>query len=125
MEAITKEYKILRQSGGKSAFAVVRVTAREGVAEGAGIACAEGVANMYEDWRQSVLQGCKEALHALRDDEAREAIALTIVEVRATVVDTTPDALHAAAAMATAQALGEDQRATLERTHDLWHVVWT
>jgi hypothetical protein len=107
------EYRLYRQAAGKGAFAEVAVTlSRE----------AHAGPEVDPAWAHAAARGADAAMVRLRSDLKLSADTIAaVVEVRSNLVDTTEDAVEAAAAMAVGNAVGE----RFELIHEeRWHVVW-
>lgn len=112
-------YRLLRQTSGYGSFARVEVAC----VERAGVALSMDLdALPLAEWVDAAAQGCTQAIDLLKDlNPGERGVEITLVV--GTHVDTTPDAMSAVAAMATAQALGCEGRLELRREQHGWCVA--
>jgi hypothetical protein len=122
------EYRLLRQAKGRTGFAhvVVELGPRNGDADVVFAVRSDdeesAIPERDAQWFQAAAEGCREALRLLRaqqvDTDDRQ---VRVTRLLANLVDTTPDAVHAAAGMATADAFGAIDRFDL-RYEEAWRI---
>jgi hypothetical protein len=117
------EFKLWRQIHGKGAFAHVRVSVVTS-ADDREVSIADSVES-FPDWKRAAQDACTGCLRILRAHGAANSTTRVIVtSLITTDVDTTPDAVEAAAVLAVANALGLHGEFVLQY-EKRWHVEWS
>lgn len=122
------EYKLLRQGGGRTAFAHVHVELMEWDERGERVTIdvdptdyATALPEESAELFNAAKKGCSEFLHHVEGDDAKRW-RIVIRKILINIVDTRPDAVAAAAFLAAANALGAGQRFQLVFQNE-WRVV--
>jgi hypothetical protein len=123
-DALKGEYKLLRQVHGKGTFGWVTLTVEQETSSGPAVGVADSVDSPTE-WIDAAMKSCARCLEILRaHGAANESHRVVVTNVIGTHVDTTADAVEAAAALAMAHAFGLLDEFHLQ--HDgRWHVDWS
>lgn len=110
------DYRLFRQGGGRGAFAhvYVLVTAQNQIDDRIVVAVnatdtATTTPERDPDWFAAAIQGCRDASRALQaQGTTTETYQIQITRLLSNLVDTCPDAVRAAAFMATVEAFGKE-----------------
>jgi hypothetical protein len=123
------EYRLARQGGGRGAFAHVSVEVVAWDGQGSQVITAvdpdDQLPRHFPEWFDAAREGCQAGLSALRDEGIEtHSYQVRVRQLIYTIVDTTPEAVRAAAFLATAAAFNAQERFRLV-FQDGWRVVPT
>jgi hypothetical protein len=118
------EYKIALQVGNWVSFAKIAVSLEPGSDQSRQVRVAASVDTWNRDWIEAATRACARCLELFRLHGIADSNTTIVLEdLRGMVVDTTDDAIEAAAVMAVAHAFELCDEFSLKRA-DRWHVEW-